>query len=44
MSPRNFARQFVRQNGTTPHQWLTHQRVRCAGGEEIGWEFGGNVD
>src|SRR6202043_561588 len=24
MSPRTFARQFVRQNGTTPHQWLMH--------------------
>src|SRR5579864_7634738 len=30
MSPRNFARQFVRQNGTTPHQWLMHQRVLAA--------------
>ena len=24
------ARQFVRQNGTTPHQWLMHQRVLAA--------------
>jgi AraC family transcriptional activator FtrA len=30
MSPRTFARQFVRQNGTTPHQWLMHQRVLAA--------------
>jgi AraC family transcriptional regulator, transcriptional activator FtrA len=30
MSPRTFARQFVRQNGTTPHQWLRHQRVLAA--------------
>ena len=27
MSPRTFARQFHLQTGTTPHQWLTHQRV-----------------
>ncbi|HKX18433.1 MAG TPA: transcriptional regulator FtrA [bacterium] len=30
MSPRTFARQFLRQNGTTPHQWLMHQRVIAA--------------
>ena len=30
MSPRTFARQFLRQNGTTPHQWLMHQRVLAA--------------
>ena len=30
MSPRTFARQFVLQNGTTPHQWLMHQRVLAA--------------
>jgi transcriptional regulator GlxA family with amidase domain len=30
MSSRTFARQFVRQNGTTPHQWLIHQRVLAA--------------
>ena len=30
MSPRTFARHFVRQNGTTPHQWLVHQRVLAA--------------
>ena len=30
MSPRTFARQFLRQNGTTPHQWLIHQRVLAA--------------
>ena len=27
MSPRTFARQFRQQTGTTPHRWLTHQRV-----------------
>jgi len=27
MSPRTFARHFRQQTGTTPHQWLTHQRV-----------------
>ena len=27
MSPRTFARQFRQQTGTTPHHWLTHQRV-----------------
>src|SRR5437660_557762 len=30
MSPRTFARQFLRQNGTTPHQWPMHQRVLAA--------------
>jgi AraC family transcriptional regulator, transcriptional activator FtrA len=30
MSPRTFARQFRRQTGTTPHQWLTHQRLVAA--------------
>jgi AraC family transcriptional activator FtrA len=30
MSARTFARHFVRQNGTTPHQWLMHQRVLAA--------------
>jgi AraC family transcriptional activator FtrA len=30
MSPRTFARQFVRQNGTTPHRWVIHQRVLAA--------------
>ena len=30
MSPRTFARQFLRQNGATPHQWLMHQRVLAA--------------
>jgi AraC family transcriptional activator FtrA len=30
MSPRTFARQFRRQTGTTPHQWLTHLRVLAA--------------
>ena len=30
MSPRTFARQFLRQNGITPHQWLIHQRLLAA--------------
>jgi len=30
MSPRTFARQFRRQTGTTPHQWLTHLRLLAA--------------
>ena len=30
MSPRTFARQFRRQTGTTPHKWLTHQRLVAA--------------
>jgi len=27
MSPRTFARRFRAETGTTPHRWLTHQRV-----------------
>jgi transcriptional regulator GlxA family with amidase domain len=27
MSPRTFARRFRAETGTTPHLWLTHQRV-----------------
>src|SRR6478735_8725160 len=27
MSPRTFARRFVAETGTTPHQWVTDQRV-----------------
>ena len=27
MSPRTFARRFMQESGTTPHQWLTHQRL-----------------
>ena len=30
MSPRTFARQFRKQTGTTPHQWLTHLRLLAA--------------
>jgi transcriptional regulator GlxA family with amidase domain len=30
MSPRTFARQFRQQTGTTPRQWLTHQRLLAA--------------
>ena len=27
MSPRTFARRFRQETGTTPHQWLMHQRL-----------------
>jgi transcriptional regulator GlxA family with amidase domain len=30
MSSRTFARRFVEQTGTTPHQWLMHQRLLSA--------------
>jgi AraC family transcriptional activator FtrA len=30
MSSRTFARRFREQTGTTPHQWLTHQRLLAA--------------
>jgi transcriptional regulator GlxA family with amidase domain len=30
MSPRTFARQFAARAGTTPHQWLTRQRLNRA--------------
>jgi transcriptional regulator GlxA family with amidase domain len=30
MSARTFARQFRRQTGTTPHQWVTHLRLLAA--------------
>jgi AraC family transcriptional activator FtrA len=30
MSSRTFARQFRQQTGTTPHQWLMHQRLLAA--------------
>lgn len=30
MSERTFARQFRQQTGTTPHQWLMHQRLLAA--------------
>jgi AraC family transcriptional activator FtrA len=30
MSPRTFARRFREQTGTTPHQWMTHQRLLAA--------------
>jgi AraC family transcriptional activator FtrA len=32
MSPRTFARRFRDQTGTTPHQWLMHQRLLSAQG------------
>src|SRR5699024_6249059 len=30
MSPRTFARRFREETGTTPHQWLTQQRLALA--------------
>lgn len=30
MSPRTFARRFRQETGTTPHLWLTHQRILLA--------------
>jgi AraC family transcriptional activator FtrA len=30
MSPRTFARRFREETGTTPHRWLSHQRVLAA--------------
>jgi AraC family transcriptional activator FtrA len=30
MSPRTFARRFQDETGTTPHRWVTHQRVLAA--------------
>jgi transcriptional regulator GlxA family with amidase domain len=30
MSPRTFARRFVAETGTTPHQWVTVQRLELA--------------
>ena len=30
MSPRTFARRFREETGTTPHAWVTHQRVLAA--------------
>jgi transcriptional regulator GlxA family with amidase domain len=30
MSPRTFARRFKDETGTTPHSWLTHQRLLLA--------------
>lgn len=30
MSPRTFARRFVEETGTTPHKWLTQQRLIAA--------------
>jgi len=30
MSVRTLARRFVRETGTTPHRWLTHQRLHAA--------------
>jgi AraC family transcriptional activator FtrA len=30
MTPRTFARRFVKESGATPHRWLTHQRLEAA--------------
>jgi AraC family transcriptional activator FtrA len=30
MSPRTFARRFREETGTTPHRWITHQRLLAA--------------
>jgi transcriptional regulator GlxA family with amidase domain len=30
MSPRTFARRFLASTGTTPYQWLIHQRIQLA--------------
>jgi len=30
MSPRTFARRFTGSTGTTPYQWLIHQRIQLA--------------
>jgi transcriptional regulator GlxA family with amidase domain len=30
MSARTFARRFKQETGTTPHRWLTHQRILSA--------------
>jgi transcriptional regulator GlxA family with amidase domain len=30
MSPRTFARRFRAETGTTPHSWVTKQRVQAA--------------
>jgi len=30
MSPRTFARRFVKESGATPHRWLTQQRLEAA--------------
>jgi AraC family transcriptional activator FtrA len=30
MSPRSFSRHFLAETGTTPHRWLTHQRLLAA--------------
>jgi transcriptional regulator GlxA family with amidase domain len=30
MSARTFARRFRQETGTTPHKWLTHQRLLAA--------------
>jgi transcriptional regulator GlxA family with amidase domain len=48
MSPRNFARRFTEETGTTPHRWVTHQRIlsaqrRLESGRESVDEIAGSV-
>ena len=40
MSPRTFARRFLAETGTTPHRWLTGQRVAVAAGLLETTDFG----
>src|SRR6266516_855946 len=42
MSPRSFARRFVQETGTTPHRWLTGQRILLA--QQLLEETGEMVD
>jgi transcriptional regulator GlxA family with amidase domain len=42
MSPRTFARRFVRETGTTPQRWLTGQRILLA--QQLLEETDGTVD
>jgi transcriptional regulator GlxA family with amidase domain len=42
MSPRSFARRFVQETGTTPHRWLTAQRILLA--QQLLEETGETVD
>jgi transcriptional regulator GlxA family with amidase domain len=42
MSPRSFARRFVQETGTTPHRWLTGQRILLA--QQLLEETGETVD
>jgi hypothetical protein len=42
MSPRSFARRFVQETGTTPHRWLSGQRILLA--QQLLEETGETVD